>query len=58
MATVASQGLATALGRPHLHAEQGHDTVARELIGNPARLLDGTADDIEIVIQEEHDIVG
>src|SRR5262245_11290337 len=50
--------LATTLVRPGLHAEQSHDAVAGELIGNPARLLDGTAHNVEVAVQQEHHVIG
>src|SRR4029450_4611240 len=44
------QCLGTAVARGGLHAEQGHDTVARKLVSNPTRLLNSATDDIEVVI--------
>ena len=58
MATVAASAWRQPVGGLGLHAKQGHHPVTRELIGNPARLLDGAADNIKVAIQEEHHIVG
>ena len=50
--------IAATLRRAGLHAEQRHHAVAGELVGDAAGLLDRAAHDLEIAVQEEHDVVG
>ena len=51
------QGLAGAHARSGVHAEEGHDPVARELVGDPAGALDDRARDLEVAVEHEHHVV-